>query len=159
MSDKSWLVMNLSQHTLTDIQHTELDCGFNFAEPKNNPRDERAAGVALRQCKDVQKAEHARAAIASILRTAKPPVQNTSSEERRALRDLTRNEEITILSADKGNATVIMDTTEYKRKANELLDMPSFKKLNRNPTRRNERRVNDGLKRLMKKKNAINKDT
>ena len=106
---------------------TALEHGFNFEEhPKNIPANEIVAGVetALRQCKDVQKAEHASAAMASILRTDKPPVQSTSNEERRALCNLAGNEKIIILSADKGNATDIMDTTEYERKANELLDKP-----------------------------------
>ena len=43
-------------------------------------------------------------------------------DERTALKTLRQDETITILPADKGNATVVMDTEEYKQKVKSLLE-------------------------------------
>ncbi|XP_011864941.1 PREDICTED: uncharacterized protein LOC105560403, partial [Vollenhovia emeryi] len=50
---------------------------------------------------------------AQILRKAKLPIQNFNREERLALRSLRQNDDILILPADKGNATVVMDKRDY----------------------------------------------
>jgi len=56
---------------------------------------------------------------ASLCQTsAVQPVQG----ERQALGNLAKNKDITILPADKGNATVIMDTEDYESKVKEMLD-------------------------------------
>ena len=159
--DKSTWVLNLSKHHLTIAEQKTLERGFNFVDcPTKVPKDDIIASVetALRRCKDEQKGEQARATISNLLRTAKTPKRNTSAEEREALRNLRKNEDITIIPADKGNATVILDTEEYEEKANEILGKPPFKRVSRNPTRRNENRVNDGLKRLLEKQ-KIDKNT
>ena len=161
LPDKSRWVLNLSKHRLTDTERTALERGFNFADtPKTIPKDNIVAGVeaALRKCNDEREAERARSAIANILRSAKPPKSTTTAKEHKAFRNLMDNECITILPADKGNATVVIDTDEYERKAEDILGKPPFKKIARNPTRRNEKRVNDGLKRLLDK-SAIDKET
>ena len=62
-----------------------------------------------------------------------------------------QDETITILQADKGNATVLLNTSDYLRKAEALLKSAPFKTVKTNPTRRNEERVNDVLKRLADK--------
>jgi hypothetical protein len=49
-----------------------------------------------------------------------------------ALRTLTTH--LTILPADKGNATVILNTTDYKQKIASLLDDSAYKKLRKDPT-------------------------
>ena len=161
VTDKSRWVLNLSKHTLSDNEQRALERGLNFADcPSKIPTDRFVAGVetALRRCKYDQKVEHARSAVASILRKARPPKANTTSVERQALRELQKNTQITILPADKGNLTVILDTDEYERKAQDLLGNHPFRKVSRNPTRRNEKRVNDGLKRLVDK-GAVDKET
>ena len=50
-----------------------------------------------------------------------------------------------------------MDTTDYIDKANALLDNKPFKRVTRNPTNRNEKRVNETLKGVAGKGN-ISKD-
>ena len=159
--DKTSWVLNLSKHELTNTESIVLEQGLNFADsPRHVPNNDIIANVeaVLRSCKDKNKAEHTRAKVSSILRAAKRPQQNTSKDERRALKDLKRNDAITLLPADKGNTTVILDTEEYEQKAKELLGKPPFQEVSRNPTTRNEKRVNDGLKRLLNK-GSIDKDT
>ena len=151
--DKSRWVVNLSKHKLTATERKVLERGLNFSDcPNKIPRDSIVAAVesALQNCKDKQRAERARATVASILTTAKPPKSNTSKEERDAMNDLQKNEKIIILPADKGTATVILDKQDYEDKAMEILAKPPFKRLNKDPTKRNENRVNDRLRRLQK---------
>ena len=55
-----------------------------------------------------------------------------------------------VVLADKGNTTVVMDVADYEEKAMEVIGKEPFKVLTKNPTKRNEKRVNDKLKRLAK---------
>jgi len=54
--------------------------------------------------------------------------------EREALRTLKKNTKLTILPADKGNATVVLNTVDYKQKITSLLQDPSYRRLARDPT-------------------------
>ena len=63
-----------------------------------------------------------RAKVAGLLHSAKPPQSNMSKGERQALGNLAKNKDIAILPADKGKATVIMDTEDYELKVKEMLD-------------------------------------
>ena len=64
-----------------------------------------------------------------------PPNRNVTREEEEALKELKNNEKIVILKADKGNATVVMNTEDYEEKVNSLLsDECTYEKL---PTRPN----------------------
>ena len=152
---KSRWVLNFSKRNLTEPEWKTLERGLNFSDcPSKIPREGIVAGVeaALRKCNNEKRAEKARATIASVLATAKPPAHNTTKKERDALHSLSNDEDIVILPADKGKATVILDKEEYEQKAMDILTKPPFKKLNRDPTKRNENRVNNGLKRLLNKK-------
>ena len=53
--------------------------------------------------------------------------------ERAALKLLKEDKDITVLPADKGNATVVMDTAQYEKVKNLLAD-PVYKKLKKDPT-------------------------
>ena len=151
---KGCWVMNLSKHQLTEAEEEVLRRGLNFAEaPRVIPRSEIIVGVeaALRKCKEEDKADRARATIAGILKRAPRPIPNVTPDERAAVTSLRKNTDITILPADKGNTTVIMDTTEYEEKVLAILSKNPFRQLNKDPTRTNERRVNETLKRLLAK--------
>ena len=56
------------------------------------------------------------------------------------------NKDITILLVDNGNAKVVLDTKTYEEKAQDLPCQSPFKKLTRDPTLKNERKVNSTLK-------------
>ena len=56
-----------------------------------------------------------------------------------------------ILESDKGNATVVLDSEEYERKALDVIGKQPFKRILRDLTKRNEEKVNEELKRLAKK--------
>ena len=69
------------------------------------------------------------------MKTASPPLNRNVTRKEEALKELTNNEKIVILKADKGNATVVMNTEDYKEKVNSILsDECTYEKL---PTRPN----------------------
>jgi hypothetical protein len=61
-------------------------------------------------------AEEARQETVRIIKSLTKPRDNLSRTERAALKTLKNNTDLTILLADKGNATVILNTTDYKQK-------------------------------------------
>ena len=57
------------------------------------------------------------------------------NKEREAIKSLKDNNDILVIPADKGRAVVVMNTRDYKTKAQELLeDVQTYKKLKSNPT-------------------------
>ena len=59
-------------------------------------------------------------------------------EERAALRGLTDRQDIVIVPADKGNATVIMDRDAYVQKALALIECKPFEAVKKCPARQIE---------------------
>ena len=57
----------------------------------------------------------------SVLSRAKPPPSNLSPEFQGALRSLRKKDDLLILPADKGRATVVLDKGDYDRKINGML--------------------------------------
>ena len=93
--------------------------------------------------------------VIGVLGRAKPPPSNVTLDKRLALRELRRNENIMILPADNGRATVLLDTSEYENKMSVLLsDMSTYKVLTRDPTPALQRKMNGVLLKL-KKENRI----
>ena len=150
--DKGKWVVNLSKRPLSENEKKVLELGMKFAPaPKKLPTVEIVARVEdalLRNAKPAE-AEQARAAVSRALKRAKLPKSNVRKEEWEAVSRLRNDTSIVVLEADKGNATVVMDAEEYEEKALNLIGKPPFKKLTRYPTKSNEKRVNDELKRLM----------
>jgi hypothetical protein len=60
-----------------------------------------------------------------ILKVSNKPRDNLSGAERRALRSLRTNSALTVIHADKGNATVVLDTMDYNEKISALLRAPT----------------------------------
>ena len=57
-----------------------------------------------------------RGRVCGLLRKAKLPKSNLTKVQRSALKDLRAMDDVIILPADKGNATVVMSKEEYDRK-------------------------------------------
>ena len=133
---KKWVV-NISKHKVAKDETAVLSKGLNFAvSPENIPTDEYI--VATEQaCKFLpdDESHQLRAKVAGLHHSAKPPQSNLSKRERQALGNLAKNRDITILPADKGKATVIMDTAEYESKVKEMLgDRRIYEVLQSDPT-------------------------
>ena len=124
--NNTW-VRNISSTPLTEAQLKVLLHGPNFAVvPRYPPVGEYIASIeqACSQLKQGE-AEELRGEIKSILKKIQPPKLNITMEEQKALAELRRDKNRIILTADKGVSMVVMDTEDYIRKAEELLDQPA----------------------------------
>ncbi|XP_072050005.1 uncharacterized protein [Amphiura filiformis] len=132
-------VINKSDLQITEPQLSVLRKGLNFAvTPSKLPTVEFVTAVET-AChllgNTSNKAAELRSDCVQVLKQSKPPPSNISKEERVALRELKEDKDITILPADKGRATVILNKTDYQDKANDLLnDTNTYKPLKRDPT-------------------------
>ena len=80
-------------------------------------------------------ADNIRGKTSLVLQKASPPKDNLSKKQRQALYSLKEDKEITILPADKGQATVILNKEDYIKKCNDHLDSGSYIK---RPNRENK---------------------
>ena len=88
-------------------------------------------------------ADSARSRIIGIFSQARPPSSNLSASERRAIKMLQDDDDILILPADKGRATVVMDRQDYEQKIHLLLDdSRTYKKLAKDPSQCLKRKMN-----------------
>ncbi|XP_071792712.1 uncharacterized protein [Asterias amurensis] len=136
-------VVNLSNRSITETETSVLSLGMNFAQPpKSIPNEEiiQSTEQALKHLSKTEKID-VRIKINEVLQKAKPAKSNLSKVEQAALREIRRDESIHILPADKGNATVIMDRTEYTDKVSNILSSGSYRPLPKDPTPSIEKRV------------------
>ncbi|XP_050559861.1 uncharacterized protein LOC118265684 [Spodoptera frugiperda] len=128
-----------------------LDRGLNFAPTPNHIPYEEVIGsveeVIRRNQIPASDADVLRQDTAVALRHAKLPTPNITAEEKAALRNLRQDEDVLVLKADKGNATVVMNVTEYDKKIRHLLsDVNTYKRVNYNPTARTNRSTHKIIK-------------
>ena len=127
----------MSELRLEPEAESLLKKGLNFAvTPKSIPTDEliTATEVACRQLKP-ESADNLRYDVVKTLKRFRKPQPNLSIEERKALQKLKNNKDITIIGADKGRATVIMNSKDYKDKVRALLsDQNTYEPLKKDPT-------------------------
>ena len=67
-----------------------------------------------------QEVKELRSNINRVLRASHPPKPNLNKAEARALRDLKRDRDRLVLTADKGVTMVVMDRQDYINKINKL---------------------------------------
>ena len=142
--DNNRTIINLSDHHLSSEEHSVLSKGFNFAiTPSVIPIEDiiSQTEAAIRELPP-DAAEEIRSECSRILQRAKPPQSNIASKERQAIKKLNRDKDILILPADKGNATVIMKTTDYNGKILDILNTNDYKKVTRDPTAQILRKTN-----------------
>ena len=81
----------------------------------------------------------------SILQQAEPPEPNITKDMRDALKSLKEDESIMVLPADKGRASVVMDTDTYRTKMSTLIENGPYQLLNKDPTDRLTRKLSEKL--------------
>ena len=77
--------------------------------------------ASLGKLRDEAAVHRARLKVSKVLKCAAPTQKNITHEEGEALEELKQDENTVILTADKGNATVVMNAQEYNVKSNCLL--------------------------------------
>ena len=100
-----------------------------------------------------EKGDELRWKVRQALEKAKPPKPNVTKEERTAIKNLKKDDNIIILPADKGNATVIMNKEEYNHKMNNLVSDGTYTRLKKDPTATTERKLTKLLKKNKEKGN------
>ena len=83
--------------------------------------------------------------VNSILQKAKPPEPNITREMKQALKGLKEDKNITILPADKGRASVVLDKNTYEDKVKTLIEKGPYRLLNKDPTDRLSRKLTEKL--------------
>ena len=140
-------MFNLSNEILDDTVSSMLQKGLNFAvTPQSTPIENILTSVEKAiSSLPIEKAEEARQ-IVRILKNPPRPKYNLKRTERAALKTIKNKLNLNILPADKGNATVILNTSDYKQKISSLLQDPAYKKLTKDPTDSIERKTTALLK-------------
>jgi hypothetical protein len=148
-------VINLSGQTLDEGVSSLLQKGLNYAVTSRTiPIEDILAGIEKAvQSLPVEMAEEARQETVRIIKSSSRPRSNITMAESKALRTLKNNTDLTILPADKGNATVILNTSDYKQKSTSILEDPAYRRLTRDPTDSTERKTA-----LLLKKSTLTED-
>ena len=147
---QKWVV-NLSKKTLKEEESSVLAKGLSYAvTPNKLPVEEFVVATELASVGlSAPKANLLRNDVVGILKNAKAPPSNVTSKERRALKDLAADKDITIVPADKGKATVVLDTQSYKDKVSGMLnDTKTYEVLPNDPTASYKRKLVSLLKPL-----------
>ena len=158
-STSKWF-KNLSDKPLTQAQTSLLAHGPNYTIiPKNPPKEEYIAAIeqACHKLKDGE-ADELRVEVKNILKKTHIPRSNISKEEFQAIRELKEDDSRIILTADKGVAMVVLNKEEYIKKAEHLLNQPTYKKISEDPTSKQKTRLIKLLKNI-KAEGVINEDT
>ena len=97
---------------------------------KEPPRGEYMAQVE-RVCQSLTQgeAEELRGEVKSIMKKTKPPKSNISKEETRAMKELKKDQDRMVLTADKGVSMVVTDRVDYEKKSEELLSQSTYRVL------------------------------
>ena len=81
-----------------------------------------------------QDAQELRADINRVSGNPTHPKPNLTKAQNLALRELKRDRDCIVLTADKGVAMVIMDRQDYINKANHLLNQNTYRSIAKDPT-------------------------
>ena len=100
----------------------------------------------------LQDAEELRANINRVLRSSHPSKPNLTKAQTSALRELKRDRDHIVLTADKGVAMVIMDRQDYINKANQLLNQDTYKEITKDPTNSIKNKLINILKNIKTKR-------
>ena len=150
-SIKKW-VINLLDTPLTTNQAKVLARGPKFViKPKWPPVEEYITAIE-KTCPKLDKgeADELRVEVKKALKKAQNKTKsfNITKEENQALKELKRDKERVILTADKGVALVVMKKEDYIKKSEELLNTSTYKKIAEDPTSKQKTRLISILKNI-----------
>ena len=136
ITDKKKSVINMSSRQLTHIETNLLAKDLNFSiTSKTLPNKDIIATVedAVRDL-EKEEADTIRAKVSLTLQNSKPPKDNLSKDERKALKELQSDTSIVILPADKGRSTVILNREDYLEKCMDHINNGPYQLLKKDPT-------------------------
>ncbi|XP_037506744.2 uncharacterized protein LOC119382905 [Rhipicephalus sanguineus] len=137
------LCTTFPKHKLDDAEWSVLSLGLNYnLAPQPDVKKVVCAVESAVMCVDPSRRDEARTRVVGVLSKLRrnQEFDPLSPEERKALKRLRDNKDIVILPADKGNATVVLDTQDYENKMRLMLeDDRTYVPLNRDPTAKVQR--------------------
>ena len=130
---------NLSSAQFSAEQSKLLNKGLKYNPPKSiSPRDLEAiaidASVGTRTDDDNFKNILAARLFKFNIQRSKQTVPNDEYKVLKKIKSMSKEENLTIVKADKGNTIVILDKADYVSKVNDFLDSQNLSILNRDPT-------------------------
>ena len=142
-------VLNISSEPLTDAEKSALKKGMNFAiAPRKIPFAEFIAAV---EDSITKLSADEKLTVRARMSRAHPPSPNATASEMKTLQHLRKDKSRLVITADKGNCTVIMDRKDYHDKVKELLgDESTYKVLKKDPTKKTERDINGILLKIFR---------
>ena len=136
IADKRKWVINMSSRQLTHIETDLLAKGLNFSITSKTLPNKDIIATIEDAVKDLEKeeADTIRAKVSLTLLNSKPPKDNLSKDERKALKELQSDTSIGILPADKGRSTVILNREDYLEKCMDHINNGPYQLLRKDPT-------------------------
>ena len=146
-------VINISNTPLTADQEKLLAHGPNYAVVPREPPIAQYIAAVENACTKLEegKAEEFRVQVKSAIQRIKPPRSNLTRGERRAIVELKKDKSRMILTADKGVALVVLNTEDYLKKAEDLLNQNTYRALTSDPTMRLKNKMINLLKTIRSK--------
>ena len=119
-TNKSKWVINLSSHDINKDEKELLEKGLNYSiTPTTIPAVELVAKIeTVLAGMPTEEANTIHADLSSVIRRTQVPKPNCTRNQIAALKSLQQNDNIIILPAGKGRATVILNKEDYIRKCN-----------------------------------------
>ena len=126
----------MSFRQLTHIKTDLLTNDLNFSITSKTLPTKDILATIEDAVKDLEKeeADTIRAKISLTLQNSKPPKDNLSKDERKALKKLQSDTSIVILPADKGRSTVILNREDYLEKCMDHINNGPYQLLKKDPT-------------------------
>ena len=136
ITDKKKWVINMSSRQLTHIETDLLAKSLNFSFTSKTLPNKVIKAVVEDAVKDLEKeeADTIRAKVSLTLKNSKPPTDNLSKDERKALTELQSDTSVVILPADKGRSTVILNRKDYLEKCMHHINNGPCQLLKKDPT-------------------------
>ena len=136
ITDKKKWVINMSSRQLTHIETDLLAKGLNFSITAKILPNKDIIATVEDAVKDLEKeeADTIRAKLSLTLQNSKPPEDNLSKDERKALKELQSDTSIVILPAGKGRSTVILNREDYLEKCMDHINNGPYQLLKKDPT-------------------------
>ena len=104
-------------------------------------------------------AEELRVEVKKVLKKTQRPSVNITKEEYKAINESKKDDSRMILTADKGVALVDIDKVDCAKKAEELLNKPTYKKIPEDPTNKQKTKLVNLLKSIKAEKGGITEET
>ena len=148
----------MSSKPLTEAQEKLLAHRPNFAVTPRSPPIGGYIAAIKRSCQSLEQgeAEELRAEVKAVVKKSQTPRHNITREEQKALKELKEDKTRVVLTADMDVCMVALDTEEYIKKAEELLNQDSYKIILADPTTKQNKLVT--LLKNIKAEGGINED-